>query len=382
MVVAAALGADIVPGDFIVAKRHDSSNVVCNVRRVVLPHSLEVVWWRETNKAPSVCPNLYQNVVRSRVREIYADESATSVIPCESIVDIAFVFSAEVLEHIWTDVGGMTRVFFTRTMNHIPFSLNVSESYPSRIWFSLLSVKDLVRKMMSCKRQMHLCKRAETIPLSLECWRYLSKFMKPVCFEKFQTKAHQYSDLSLQSKSSVKNCSVIRIINQDTMQTARGIFGTTFGIGTRNIPPRKGNPRKVLEVGNIINLVELTEPEPEPPRKKKFKEFISNQRIDLLFEEATRMLTVRITYSDLKAEAPIVSDILGFPRVDVTPTSNNPARHARRVEAVPNDTLFLYNDKLFTVTDSDGDRVYAICAEDGEQICLENNFLWDLILER
>jgi hypothetical protein len=26
--------------------------------------------------------------------------------------------------------------------------------------------------------------------------------------------------------------------------------------------------------------------------------------------------------------------------------------------------------------------VYAICAEDGEQICLENNFLWDLILER
>ncbi len=62
----------------------------------------------------------------------------------------------------------------------------------------------------------------------------------------------------------MKNCSVIRILNQDTLQTARGIFGTTFGIGTHNIPPCKGNTRKVLEVGNIINLVNITEPEPEP----------------------------------------------------------------------------------------------------------------------
>jgi hypothetical protein len=58
MVVVAALEADIMPGDFIVVKWHDSSNVVCNVRCIVLPHSLEVVWWRVTNNAPSVCPLL------------------------------------------------------------------------------------------------------------------------------------------------------------------------------------------------------------------------------------------------------------------------------------------------------------------------------------
>jgi hypothetical protein len=50
--------------------------------------------------------------VRSQESEIYADESVTSVIPCDSIVDVAFAFAleVEVLKHIWTDVGGMTRV--------------------------------------------------------------------------------------------------------------------------------------------------------------------------------------------------------------------------------------------------------------------------------
>ncbi len=65
-------------------------------------------------------------------------------------------------------------------------------------------------------------------------------------------------------------------------------------------------------------------------------------------------------------EAKIVSDILGFPRIDVTPTPRIPARPERRVKKVPMETIFLYNDKFFTVTNSDGSRVYAACADDGE----------------
>jgi hypothetical protein len=205
MVVVASLGADIVPGDFVVAKKHSSSNGVCRVRCIVLPKSFEVEWWKEKMNSPPICPTAYQNIIRSRLRELSPAESATSVIHSNDVVDVAFVFSAEVLENMWTDLAGMTKVFFyENTESYYPFSLTITKSYPSRIWFSLLSVKELVRKMMSCKRQHHLCKSAESIPFSLESWRYISMFMLPVYYQKNQTKAHQFSDLSLQSKSSVK----------------------------------------------------------------------------------------------------------------------------------------------------------------------------------
>jgi hypothetical protein len=71
------------------------------------------------------------------------------------------------------------------------------------------------------------------------------------------------------------------------MAAACGIFGTTFDIGTCNIHPRKGLPWKVLEMGNIINLVKLSEPEIAPKGRQKVQEFISGQRIDLVYEEAT-----------------------------------------------------------------------------------------------
>jgi len=91
-------------------------------------------------------------------------------------------------------------------------------------------------------------------------------------------------------------------------------------------------------------------------------------------------LSIRIKYSDEKAKAAIVSDILGFPYVDVTPVTDNPARHTRKVRAVPNDTVYLYNDKSFTVIESDGRRVHATC-DDGDHVNIDNEFLWNFILE-
>jgi hypothetical protein len=47
---------------------------------------------------------------------------------------------------------------------------------------------------------------------------------------------------------------MIRLMAPDTMNIARDVFGNTFGIGTRNLPPRKGMPRKVLQMGNILDI--------------------------------------------------------------------------------------------------------------------------------
>jgi hypothetical protein len=62
------------------------------------------------------------------------------------------------------------------------------------------------------------------------------------------------------------------------MTKARELFGTTFGIENHNMPTCKGLPRRVLEVGNIVNVVEPSELGPST----KFKEFIINQRLDLV----------------------------------------------------------------------------------------------------
>jgi hypothetical protein len=190
-------------------------------------------------------------------------------------------------------------------------------------------------------------------------------------FPKFSDKVHQFPDLSLH-KSSVKNCSVIRIICPNTMAKARERFGTIFGIGAHNMPPCKGLQRRVLEVGNIVNVVEPSELE----RSAKIKEFIINQRIDLVYKKATRSLTTRITFSDLKAEAAAFSEILRFPQVDVTPVPCDRApRHVRRVRAVPCETVFICHGKYFTVTESDGRRAFAVSANDREQLCLSSYVL-------
>jgi len=319
VIIANIGGADIGAGDFVIANRL-SSSCVCYISSLLAPNQLEVVWWSEVTEAPPICPNTFPNLLQSNIVEISA-EHATSVIHCNDITDIAFVFTAEVIEHWWTDLAGMTRVFFTRATNHVSFNPNVLESYPSRVWHSLLSVKETVRKLMSKKRQMHVCRSSTSTTLPLEGWRYLSIFLPPIHFEKNQTKAIQFPDLSLQSKSSIQCYSIKRIISPALMATARQLLGTTFGIGTRNIPPRKGLPKKVMEVGNIVNVVNVSEFNPP----NRFKEFIPDQRIDLVYEEASRSLSVRVVYSDFKAEHKIISNILKFPRFLGTPEANGPA---------------------------------------------------------
>jgi hypothetical protein len=91
---------------------------------------------------------------------------------------------------------------------------------------------------------------------------------------------------------------------------------------------------------------------------------------------------IRIAYSDVKAESPCVSKTLGFPQAaQVTLRDDNPPQRIRNVKPVYCDTSFIFNDKFFSVTQSDGRRVFAVCVDDGEQLCFSNDELWDLILD-
>ncbi len=188
MVLIRSLGADILPGDFLLAHRnqvYSSLPVVCQVKKELSPHHLEVVWWVESSTAPPLCPETFENLHRCRGREVFEDLSSMTSLHHDDVADIAFVFTADLLEHFWIDVAGMNHVFFTRQPHHQPFSfVDVTESYPSRIWFTLVALQEQVRRMMSYKRQNQLCQRTTTTMLSLEGWRYLvrrlQQFVRPI----------------------------------------------------------------------------------------------------------------------------------------------------------------------------------------------------------
>jgi hypothetical protein len=367
------LGGDVYPGDFLFARQDDGAVAVCQVHAIVPPRSMKIMWWIERDNGPPLCPDMFRNILECKVIELHP--SLESIVWYDDVVDVAFVFRPEVLEKVWTDVAGMSRVFFTRSPTNI-CHCPVYESFPCRLWYSLLHVKEIVNKMLSSRRQMQMCKATTTTTFSLEAWRYLGRFFYPINFQKLVTKPFQCYDLSLMSRSCVVDFSLIRIMDGASFLVARDIFGRSFGIGSRNTPPRKGFPRKVLEVGNIVNIVI-----PSPNNNaEKFKEITSRQRIDLVYNALERRLTIRVAYSDVKAEDAIVADILKFPRLAQNDIAE-PNRRIRKVRPVPCGTSFTHNDKMYTVSHSDGQRVVAVGDGDGEELYYTNDELWSLILD-
>jgi hypothetical protein len=104
------LGGDIRPGDFVFAGRDNGTTAVCQIHSFVNQQNINVVWWVESDAPPPLCPILFQNVLRSQFIKLFPDSE--SVIISDDVVDIAFVFGAEILENKWTDLAGMSRVFF------------------------------------------------------------------------------------------------------------------------------------------------------------------------------------------------------------------------------------------------------------------------------
>jgi len=136
--------------------------------------------------------------------------------------------------------------------------------------------------------------------------------------------------------------SMIQIKEPNKMKIAHEVFGTTFGVGTRNLPPCKGYPRKILERGNIMNLVNIS----EGAVTLSFKELIKEQRIDFLYEELTRSLTIQVKYSDVKAEDDIIQRTLNFPFLPMENNRQNPQN--RRRQRIPIDTNFVFNEVFYS----------------------------------
>ncbi len=237
-----------------------------------------------------------------------------------------------------------------------------------------------MKKFLPGRRQLQLCQKSSTISMSLEGWWYtvwrLKTCVLPTSYSKRKTTVQSYSNLSMASQSTIHNYAMIRIMSPASLSAAQAVFGQTFGIGSRNHPPRKGAPRKVLEVCNVINLVNPSEDSME----RCYTDFIGSERIGMVYEEFTRTKSLHVKYSSVLAEDNRVSEYLHFvqPLRHVIPDVHRNSR-LRRVRPIADGTSFVFNYKLFCVLSSNGEIVTAISAVDGEEVNMTNNEVWQII---
>lgn len=278
MVTLSGLNIDVVPGSFLLAQFPEFQGrlIVCEVVEVVSPTNIVVCQWLEDDLLHSLISNdsrepllesIYENVVKCRIKEVTKVAPVQISLQSTQVHDIAFVFHAfgvylcQLCRHesrFFTryklDIGGLREINYEQ---HQPFSIG-QECYHSRIWYTLHYVKDKMTQMMNKRRQQQLCRNSSNIFLSQEAWQYLCRKFSPVViahsFTKNKTKPHQFCDLSLEMCTSRATYCMLRICTPDSMDRAREVFGTTFGIGCRNLPPLKGEPRRQLVHGDISSM--------------------------------------------------------------------------------------------------------------------------------
>lgn len=122
--------------------------------------------------------------------------------------------------------------------------------------------------------------------------------------------------------------------------------------------------------------------------RPKFKEVIPAERIDFVFEEQTRTLSIQVKYSWFLAEDPLVSEMLCLPIIAAAHNNNNnnninnqPRRQGGRKIAAG--TSFVKGGNYYEVSTSNIDFIEAISVDNLEEvITLATDDAWEIILDK
>jgi hypothetical protein len=380
MVVLSGISFDVIPGNFLLARipRYQDIIIVCQVAEILSSNVVTVYLWLEDglladllieDTRQTLLDSNYQNVFKCRIREVTKVSHELISLNVTSIQDIAFVFHIDDLEQNFVNCAGMKAVFFTRCelsstgslheisrQSHLPFGASTVECYHCRIWHNLMYLKERMFQLMNKRRQQQLCRNSVSVFLLHETWEYLCRqfasVIRPIPYSKAQSKPLQFCDLSLERQTKLVSYAMLRIVSPASMERSREIFGTTFGIGCRNMPPLKGEPRRELVYGDIVNVVNVAENNLAELACQSFKEFIAPQSIDLVYDFANRLLSIRVRYSRANAHDAVVRNILQSPPANLQPPRNN-----SQLRGISLGTAFILDGNLVRVVRSSIDSV-------------------------
>ncbi len=181
-------------------------------------------------------------------------------------------------------------------------------------------MKDKVEKHLNDAKQYQPCKKMVLLYYSLEAWDYLcmtlvSSGALVMKLRRNNTKKYMHSDLALSSQRVKQSLTLLRIDSSTSLSGARKLFGLTFGIGVRNRAPNKGKPTVSLHHGDVVNLVDVAHNSYDNEaviQGDHQKEFVSAQGIDFIYNQASRLLKIRMRYTKIEAHKPIVADTLNL----------------------------------------------------------------------
>ena len=98
-----------------------------------------------------------------------------------------------------------------------------------------------------------------------------------------------HCDLSISSRSTRMVLKLLRIDCEESMACAHELFGTTFGIGIHNSPPKKGEEMHSMHHGDIVNIVNVRE-NGEMVIAQWRKEKSYAQGVDFIYNKKKRVL--------------------------------------------------------------------------------------------
>jgi hypothetical protein len=237
-----------------------------------------------------------------------------------AVSKVAFVFHAKQFDTEFLDCAGMAHVFFTRyQLNHLDqlvaanfgslynmFHSNVYETYPCRIWWSILELKNHLTKLLNDCKQYQVCKKSVSINYPGKSWHFFQSHMREfdVVYFEFRrryTSKSLHHNLTISSRSQKLLFNLLRIDSARSMEGARQMFGDTFGIGIK--PP---------QIGDIVNIVNVDANNPLDDDAERYKELTFMQGVHFIYNESFQLLRIRARYSRVAAESPLISNVLGL----------------------------------------------------------------------
>jgi len=110
------------------------------MQEVVSPEDVRVSWWLTRKEMesqgivdlpPPVSSDAFTNLIKCQIKEVIEDFSTVSQITVFHVLDLAFVFHANILETQYLNCAGMVRVFFTcnRFKDSIFFTIKFPASF-------------------------------------------------------------------------------------------------------------------------------------------------------------------------------------------------------------------------------------------------------------
>jgi hypothetical protein len=386
-------------GDFVVV----SSTISASGKRVVgriidIDKEREkclLNWWNYPSAFPILSPHIpsvsstdFQFIVACSVPELLQSVDCCWI-NASDVLDVAFVFHVESVGNCSFDCYGMRNAFFCRyryriqldddvemealsAATHAPFGnmrnmgtnigtqkrVMMPVSYPSRVWYGLMSMRQVLLDPMLNRTAQHQTTNNQSLSAytSVEAFLHLTRGVTNSTLHFLEVKrcrTLRWPDLSLSSVSNTWDVALLRIRSSEALAELRQTIGIRAGVGIRK--RLFGKHERVLgcneDIANIVVFAEESDDEEDThsPRLRT-----REQGIDFVFFVSSSTMSVRVRYQREALRHEIVKEYLRDASVGMRSTGSVPAAGEVPIkEHIRIGTPFLYNAKVLFVSQVD-----------------------------